>query len=171
MLIKHGAELSGKNRNGMNVLHVAAQGDQPVSIGYFIEKGLDVDSLDKEGRTPMHHAAMFGCELSVCYLVSYHGFINAKDNQKQTPLHLAIKSYKENPNIDCIKKLLLNGADREIRNFIDRTPLDELNQLTVNESKCNKDLEDDCADIRRILTEKYGFLHCLMIRNHYSKPK
>ena len=140
-----------------------------MSIGFFIEKGLDVDSLDNDGKTPLHHAAMFGCELSVCYLVSYKGFINAKDNNRQTPLHLAIERYKENPNIDCIKKLLLNGADREIRNSSDRTPLDELNLLTVNER--SQELEDDCRDMRRILTEKYGFLHCLMIRNHYSKPK
>ena len=78
----------------MNVLHVAAQGDQPLSLAYFIEKGFDVDTTDSEGRTPMHHAAMFGCELSVCYLVSFKGFVNARDSARDTPLHSCIKHYK-----------------------------------------------------------------------------
>ena len=79
--------------------------------------------MDREGRTPLHHAAMFGCEISVCYLISYKGYINAKDKQKDTPLHTAIKYYKTNPNIDCVKKLLLNGSDRNALNDANRTPI------------------------------------------------
>ena len=129
---------------------------------------MDVDSLDGESRTPLHHAAMFGSEISVCYLVSYNGYINAKDAQKETPLHTAIKNYKTNPNIDCVKKLLLNGADRDAVTRAGRTPYDELELLKTDS---NPDLEEDIRDMKRVIQEKYGFLHCLMIRNHYSKPR
>ena len=44
-------------------------------------------------------------------------------------MHAAIKNYKANPNVDCVKKLLLNGADREARNSAGRTPFDELELL------------------------------------------
>ena len=47
LLIKYGADIHQTNKMGMNVLHVAAQGDQPVSLAYFIEKGIDVDTMDK----------------------------------------------------------------------------------------------------------------------------
>lgn len=33
------------------------------------------------------------------------------------------------------------------------------------------ELAEDVKDMKRIIMEKYGFLHCLMIRNHYSKPR
>ena len=54
-------------------------------------------------------------------------------------------------------------------NSAGRTPEDELELLLVNNT--SSELEEDVKDIRRILQEKYGFLHCLMIRNHYSKPR
>jgi hypothetical protein len=35
-----------KNNFGINVMHVAAQGDQPVSLYYFKQKGMDLRSTD-----------------------------------------------------------------------------------------------------------------------------
>ena len=49
------------------------------------------------------------------------------------------------------------------------TPLDELDNLLKEHD--SQDLKDDVVVMRRIIVEKYGFLHCLGIRNHYSKPK
>ena len=37
-LIKLGADVHSSNPQGMNVLHVAAQGDQPASMHFFIEQ-------------------------------------------------------------------------------------------------------------------------------------
>jgi palmitoyltransferase ZDHHC13/17 len=35
LLIKHGASINAVNKMGINMLHVAAQGDQPLSLAYF----------------------------------------------------------------------------------------------------------------------------------------
>ena len=36
-LVTHGADVHAKNNQDINMLHVAAQGDQPVSLAYFLE--------------------------------------------------------------------------------------------------------------------------------------
>lgn len=75
---------------------------------------------------------MYGCELAAVYLISNKAFINAKDVNGDTPLHWSIKNYVRRPNIDCFKKLLMNGADRNIKNKDDKTPLDCLMELKDN---------------------------------------
>jgi len=42
------------------VIHIAAQGDQPVSIAYFRSKGLNTDTPDVKGSTPLHWACFLG---------------------------------------------------------------------------------------------------------------
>ena len=52
------------------MLHVSAQGEAPVSLAYFLEKGLQIDSRDISGRTPMHHAANIGNGLWIGFAVA-----------------------------------------------------------------------------------------------------
>ena len=56
-LVEYGADIHFKNKHHINVLHVAAQGDQPASIYYFWKKGLDINVVDKKLSTPLHWAA------------------------------------------------------------------------------------------------------------------
>lgn len=70
LLIKHGADIYASNKNGLNMLHVSAQGEAPVSLAYFLEKGLQIDSRDISGRTPMHHAANIGNGLWIGFAVA-----------------------------------------------------------------------------------------------------
>ena len=44
LLVKHGAEINVVNKQGINMLHVAAQGDAPIAIAYFLEKGISINS-------------------------------------------------------------------------------------------------------------------------------
>ena len=74
--------------------------------------GLDIDSACKNYSTPLHQAAIYGCELAAVYLLSYDAYVNAKDGKGNSPLHLSVKNQGARPNIDCFKKLLLAGADR-----------------------------------------------------------
>jgi hypothetical protein len=41
-------------------MHIGAQGDQPVSLAYFREKGLSLHEKDQKGSTPLHWAAFLG---------------------------------------------------------------------------------------------------------------
>jgi ankyrin repeat protein len=72
---------------------VASQGDQPISLVYFKEKGIDINSLDLKGSSPLHWAAYLGCENSVNFLSSWDTHLNSPDIEGGlTPLHLAVIS-------------------------------------------------------------------------------
>lgn len=77
LLIQHGANIHAVNKQGINMLHVAAQGDQPMSLGYFLRQGLDINSKDKRDSTPLHWAAFAGAELCMSFVLAWGGDIKA----------------------------------------------------------------------------------------------
>ena len=47
ILLNEGADINQVSKNGLNVLHFAAQGNQPKCLLYFVEKyKLDINSRD-----------------------------------------------------------------------------------------------------------------------------
>ena len=47
LLIKHGADFKKKNNSGLNVMHMAAQGDRPNVLIYFKDKyHMDINQID-----------------------------------------------------------------------------------------------------------------------------
>lgn len=71
LLLDYGADMYMRNNFGINVLHVAAQGDQPISLYFFKQKGLDIKSKDNRNSTPMHWACYSKSEIALCYLLSW----------------------------------------------------------------------------------------------------
>mmetsp|Transcript_4709 Transcript_4709/g.8036 ORF Transcript_4709/g.8036 Transcript_4709/m.8036 type:complete len:188 (+) Transcript_4709:387-950(+) len=72
VLLEAGAELMIKNRHGLNVLHIAAQGDQPASLYYFHKiQGIPIDCRDARGSTPLHWACFSCSELAAIYIMSW----------------------------------------------------------------------------------------------------
>lgn len=85
------------------MLHVAAQGDQPVSLAYFLEHKLDINSIDKRNSTPLHWAAFAGAELTLSYIIAWGGDLDSVDTKGLTPLHLAVKSSKDFRSTKSVK--------------------------------------------------------------------
>lgn len=54
MLLEIGANINALNKQGLGVMHVAAQADQPLILAYFKEMNLKIDLLDEKGGTPLH---------------------------------------------------------------------------------------------------------------------
>lgn len=85
------------------MLHVAAQGDSPLSIAYFQNKGININSRDIKKRTPLHWAAFQGSELSISYILAFGAEINSLDINGMTPLHFGIKNYRQHKSSRLIK--------------------------------------------------------------------
>jgi palmitoyltransferase len=97
-LLANGANLYLKTHKELNVLQIAAQGDQPQSLIYLIEKfQMDLESVDKFGSSVFHWACYSGSEYVVNFILCRYLDkidINKKDLEGLTPLHLAVFSGK-----------------------------------------------------------------------------
>ena len=76
LLMSFGANHKYVNKKGINMLHVAAQGDSPYSLAYFSDKGLDINQYDHEISTPLHWACFQNSFLSVHYLIAMGADLN-----------------------------------------------------------------------------------------------
>ena len=127
-LVEIGANFYTKNKQGLSMMHVAAQGDQPLLVAYFYSLGLPCGIEDEKGGTGLHWASYMGCEISSSVLVAMGSPVNKQDSDGHTPLHLATVA----GNSRIIKNLLLKGASRDIRDYKGRTPI-EIAQENRNE--------------------------------------
>jgi palmitoyltransferase len=90
-LIELNADFNVVNDNGLNLIHMAAQGDQPETLVLFKDKyKLDLASKDYVSSTAIHWAAYMGSEICLDYLASWKMPLNCKDKDGFTPLHLAV---------------------------------------------------------------------------------
>ena len=119
-LLDNGAYLNSTNISGLNVLHLAAQGNRLNIIASLTEKYIfNINSRDNNGNTALHWAVYFNNQQSIDYLLRYNIDINIKDNNNCTALQLAIN--KENDIIiDKIKESIIikyNTSDNKYNLF------------------------------------------------------
>lgn len=107
-----GANPALSNNTNLNVLHMAAQNNKVSSFIYFQGK-IDYNEVDEKGSTPLHWAAFSGSEEAAAYLLTLDQIkIDVRDSEGQTPLLLATLY----GNTKIVRRLLLKGADRDIKN-------------------------------------------------------
>jgi ankyrin repeat protein len=115
-LLKFGADPFAKNNFGINMHHVAAQGNEP-AVMYFLVKEFQLSLLDKDdrGSTPLHWATYSKSEVALQYLLSWlnEEELNEPDNEGLTALHLAVKSTSSAENLRAVRALLIQGASRQ----------------------------------------------------------
>lgn len=119
-----------RNNFGINVMHVAAQGDQPISLYFFKDKGFDLKSRDNRLSTPLHWACYSKSEIALCYLISWMTDIEEQDIDGYTPLHLAVKSVEQLKSTRPVRTLLVKGASRDSRDKNGERPVDLIGQIT-----------------------------------------
>jgi ankyrin repeat protein len=86
-----GADITLTNKNGLNLMHMAAQGNQANSLVYLKEFfDMDISSKDAVNSTPLHWASYMNADIAFDYLVHWEADINVKDKDGSTPLHLAV---------------------------------------------------------------------------------
>lgn len=90
-LLANGADLNAENLMGINVMHAAAQGDQPISLYFFKQKGAELRSRDNSGNTPLHWTCYMTAEVAMVYLISWIKCLDDVDHEGKTPLHMAVK--------------------------------------------------------------------------------
>lgn len=66
-----------RNKQGINMLHVAAQGDQAYSLTFFKTKGVPLNDTDHENSTPLHWACFAGSDTAIYYLLAWGLDVNA----------------------------------------------------------------------------------------------
>lgn len=92
MLIRNGADIWAKSKAGMGAMHIAAQGNNAMSLTYFRDKGLSVNERDNQDNTPLHHALYKQAPHSRYYLLGWPATnINAQNTNKIAALHIAVQ--------------------------------------------------------------------------------
>ena len=162
LLIQHGADMFCRNNFGINVLHTAAQGDQPITLLYFKEKGLDLRSKDFRDSTPLHWACYSKSEVALVFLLAWVHRLDDRDIEGFTPLHLAVRSVETLKSTRPVRALLMRGAPRNVKDNKGRLPADLISDLSS-------------ASMRQQLIEELDnprTVDCLMIKTPLKRvPK
>ncbi len=121
MLIEDDADTKARGSNGWSPLMVAAAKGHSPFVRLLLENGADVNAIDVYGWTPLARASFEKRNEVVGIIVSVPGAdIDARDDQGATALHHAASVGA----IRIIELLLSAGANRNIKDFKELTPLD-----------------------------------------------
>ena len=127
-LLDNGAYLNSTNITGLNVLHLAAQGNCLNIITSLTEKYIfNINSQDNNGNTALHWAIYFNNQQSIDYLLYYNIDINIKDNNNCTAMDIAIKK-ENNLLVEKIKETIITKYNHfnkniNISNYFDKYEL------------------------------------------------
>ena len=156
LLIENGANVDAVTNIGKNLMHMAAEGNQPSMLIYLItEQLLSAQSVDENGGTPLHWACYSGAEEAVNFLLNLNVNINEQDKEKFTPLHLATSEGREN----IVLKLLQKNADRNLENIKGELAVD------IARKKNHRKIAEILGE------EDFNPLCSLQMPNYYIQPK
>ena len=100
------------------MIHVAAQGDSPYSLAYFLRKTtLSINAEDRSQSTPLHWACISRSHSAVRYLLAWKAKVGITDLAGYTPLHLALRDFEldEKKSLQTIRLLLCYNAPLDVR--------------------------------------------------------
>ena len=163
-LIELGVSYEEKNNAGLNIIHMAAQGDNPNIIVYLKEK-FDIDLFDEVDdlqNDALHWACASGSKLALDFLLLYIDekynnldVVNHVDKQGQTALHVTILT---TGSTSTIKKLIKKGIDLNIR---DKNGLTVLDLVKENPKYAN---------LEKVILE-YSQKNCIGLNYHINDKR
>ncbi|XP_003418462.3 ankyrin repeat and death domain-containing protein 1A [Loxodonta africana] len=121
ILVNSGAKIHCENKDGLSLLHCAAQKGHVLVLAFIMEDLEDValDHADKLGRTAFHRAAEHGQLDALDFLVGSGCDHSVKDKEGNTALHLAASR----GHVAVLQRLVDLGLDLEERNVEGLTAL------------------------------------------------
>ena len=139
-------------KTGLNAIHLAAQNNKVFPILFFKDK-IDLNSADTSGSSCLHWASYMNSEQALTFLLSCPDLstLDNKDNEGSTPLMMAVMY----GNTRIVRKLLLKGANRYIKNNAGFYPIQVAKQNSF-------------PTIYKMLNEQYS---CLDILRFYCNVK
>lgn len=132
LLISYGADVNARDAQGRSPLLEECHGDKREDvIEKLLKNGADPNAADINGTTPLHLLATrdWGEEI-IDTVVKAGARIDAQDKLGNTPLHVAAGEgglELTAGHQEAVRRLLNLGASPNIRNRLQRTPLDTAN--------------------------------------------
>lgn len=128
LLLKHGADPTLLDKEGLNCLHLATQNGYTSIVAYLLAVGYEINCADANGMTPLMWAA-FRVKTSdpTRLLITLGASLNLTDRNRNTALHWAVY-YR---NRTAFQLLVKAGANVFIENSSGDTPLDIARKLRI----------------------------------------
>ena len=125
-----GAHPTLANKQNLNVLHMAAQGDSPFALilfkSNFKDIFNDINILDSELSSPLHWACFCNSHRIINFLISLGAKVDSKDINGSTPLHIALKKFNwkdQRKSFISIQRLYNSGANPNIKDKKGKTAI------------------------------------------------
>jgi ankyrin repeat protein len=119
VLVKCGARVSAKNKEGLTPLHLASARGHVEVMRLLVDNGARVSANSKDGQTPLHLALINGHLDLSRFLIEHNADVSAKDNDGWTPLRWAMS----NGHLDLARILVEHDADVSAKDNDGRTLL------------------------------------------------
>ncbi|KAK7476856.1 hypothetical protein BaRGS_00031938 [Batillaria attramentaria] len=117
-LLAYGADVNGKDKNGLTPLHVACKRNHRNITKRLTGAKSYVETRDNNGLTSLHWACMMKAKDSADVLLRANASVQTRTDAGRTPLHLACES----GSIEIVQMLLDKGAKIEAKDNHDDTP-------------------------------------------------
>ena len=176
LLLKHGAAVEARDKNGFTPLHTAASFNQTKVVDVLLRSGANKEARDSINMaTPLYFPSVAGYMEVVKVLVDSGAGLEEKDETGGTPLSFATRKQRSL----VAEYLLSKGADPKSQNVKNITPFHwasingDLQILKLFLEKCNDGLDLEDLDRRTPLdcAKQYGHLEVVnFIQEHRVKP-
>ncbi|MFH1461399.1 MAG: ankyrin repeat domain-containing protein [bacterium] len=164
--LESGAEINTKDKYGNTALHLLVSNNNKKATAIILNHpDCDIDSRNISGNTPLHVTTIKNAVDCSKLLLQHGANVNAQNNFGQAPLHIAVIFTKKNFNlkkyaiilfskIQIIKNLIFFGANKELRDGDEKTPIDicediELKDVIIQATKDRNKFENSLRQIKK----------------------